>query len=235
MRIKKIIMIIVLLFISISSCYANSAEPPSLIIISDNVPDNIRATIIENDRVFPIGKETKINETYFLLYSFKLNNSKEYKVKFETDDEIFYIDLNGKLNRYNNIYTLNYKKRTLTEGKKIYRSVNLITLRVILTLLIEGFIFYLFKYREKRSWLVFLIINLITQGALNIWINTESPINGYIIFGLIIYEFFILIAEIIALPVLINEKKKFITASYVVIANITSLVLGGYIIFKFPV
>lgn len=24
--------------------------------------------------------------------------------------------------------------------------------------------------------------NLITQGVLNIWVNTESPINGYIIF-----------------------------------------------------
>jgi len=95
--------------------------------------------------------------------------------------------------------------------------------------------YYLFKYREKRSWLIFLIINLITQGALNIWVNTESHINGYIIFGLIIYESIVLLTEIIILPLLINEKKKIITASYVVIANITSLVLGGDIILKFPI
>jgi hypothetical protein len=105
-----------------------------------------------------------------------------------------------------------------------------------LTLLLEGIIFYIFGYRQKRSWFVFLAVNLVTKGVLNIWLNSEgSLMSSYLILSLIIGEFFVFTAEITAFPVFIKEHKTSRILIYVFVANIISLITGGYIISVLPV
>ena len=109
-------------------------------------------------------------------------------------------------------------------------------MRLLLTLLLEGIIFWLFWFREKRSWLIFLAINLVTQGVLNIWLNSGgSLIPSYLIFNLIIGEFFVFAAEMYAFPIFIKEHKKSRILMYAFIANLMSLIAGGYIISVLPV
>lgn len=60
-----------------------------------------------------------------------------------------------------------------------------------------------------KSWIVFIIINLITQGALNIWINTAHPFESYIILYLIFAEYIILIVELLGLTFLIKETGDY--------------------------
>jgi hypothetical protein len=139
------------------------------------------------------------------------------------------------LKNYNNIYTLNLKNKTLTRGKSTLRSVLLVSFRLILTLFIEAGVFTLFRYKEKRSWIAFLIINLISQGVLNIWLNTASPLGSYLILLLIFGEIFVFIFEIFAFLLTVKESKAAITASYVIVANLLSLAAGGYIITYLPI
>jgi len=134
------------------------------------------------------------------------------------------------------VVTLDVSNRELTPGKYPFRSVLLVSIRLLLTLLLEGIIFWLFRFRQKRSWLIFLMINLVTQGALNIWLNSGgSLMPSYLIFSLIIGEFFVFTTEMIAFPIFIKEHKKSRILIYAFIANLISLIGGGYIISVLPV
>jgi hypothetical protein len=106
----------------------------------------------------------------------------------------------------------------------------------MITLLIEGFIFFLFQFKEKRSWLAFLVINLVTQGALNIWLNVEgSLMPSYLFITLVIGEILVFAVELVAFPLLIKEHKNSRIFIYVFVANLVSLIAGGYLISFLPV
>ena len=92
----------------------------------------------------------------------------------------------------------------------------------------------LFRSREKRSWQIFLIINLITQGALNIWINGLFPMQSYLFIGLLFLEILILIVESIVVLSSIKEYRKGRKFLFVITANFLSLVAGGYILTILP-
>jgi hypothetical protein len=142
----------------------------------------------------------------------------------------------GGLQGYNNVYTLDVEEQLFTPGMYPFRSAILVSIRVFLTLLIESLVFLLFRFREKRSWLVFLVVNLLTQGALNIWLNNGGSLMPYyLLFALVIGEVFVLGAEMIALPLLIEEHKKSRILIFAIVANLASLVAGGYIISVLPV
>jgi hypothetical protein len=115
------------------------------------------------------------------------------------------------------------------------RSILLVSMRIILTLAIEAIIFRLFGFRNKKSWIAFLIINLITQGALNIWLNGFAPLASYLVFTLIFGEILVFIAEIIAFSALIKEHRRWRILLYVITANLLSLFAGGYMITVLPI
>lgn len=81
----------------------------------------------------------------------------------------------------------------------------------------------------------FLIINLITQGALNIWLNSNGPIMTYGMFVLIFGKIFVFAAEIITFLFFVKEHERSRKVIYVLTANLASLFLGGYLITVLPV
>ena len=135
---------------------------------------------------------------------------------------------------YRNVYTLDLDNGTLIEGKDPVRSAIYTAMRIILTLLIEGLVFLIFGFREKRSWIIFLVINLITQGGLNLWINTVAFNDYSLLLGLVFFEIIILILELIGFLALLREHTKWRVVLYVILANILSLIAGGYIISILP-
>ncbi|MEG0775442.1 hypothetical protein [Clostridium sp.] len=215
---------------------ANSAEPPSLVILINNPPEDLSITLISN-RNPPEAKVRKVAwEGYYVFYSRDMQVNGVYTFKVTTKGESFERTISTPLQHYNNVFTLDMLNRELTPGKYQFRSMILISIRVALTLLIEGIIFWLFKFRQKRSWLIFLVINLVTQGALNALLNNGgSLMPSYLIFGLIVGEVFVFIAEIIAFSIFIKEYKKVYILNYVLIANLISLIVGSYIITVLPV
>lgn len=215
---------------------ANSAEPPAVIILINNPPKDITLYIISNGKTTEAKVMRRAWEGYYAFYSRDLSNANEYILKVTTNGESFECNIPASLYKYNNVFTLDISHRTLTPGTYPLRSFLLIAIRVVLTLLIEGIIFWLFKYRQKRSWIIFLAVNLLTQAILNIMLNSESSLmNSYLILLLFFGEILVFLTEIILLPNLIREHRKLRIVLYVILSNFVSLIFGSYIIIALPV
>lgn len=140
----------------------------------------------------------------------------------------------SSFSQYNNLLTLNVENQSITEGQSPARLFLLISMRVILTLIIEGLIFFAFRYRNKMNWIAFIVINLITQGILNALL-TGPNLGSYWIFGFVFYEIIIFIAEIIAFALILKGHKKSRAVVYALTANFASLILGGVLISYLPI
>ena len=239
-RLKMSAYLILLLFIAVSFgivpvCNANSAEPPSIIIIVPDAPRDLTIKILPDNIRF--NRIDKHFESYYTLYRSDLKST-NYIIDVSTESETFEIEIDTPLRSYNNLYSLDIAKRSLSPGKPLSVVIPLTALRIILTLLLEGFVFFIFGYRKLISWIVFLIVNVITQGALNLYLNSHSmPLDAsvYIIFNLISFEILIFLFEMFVFLIVIDEKRRWLTALYVIAANLLSLVLGGYLITILPI
>lgn len=243
-RIIIALITIILLSISIPTIiYANSAEPPGFIVIVTNPPDDLTLSLKFPDDsrkdAIELRKEKKAWETYYRFF-YNMYPLKDYKLSdvvliVESNEQSFECSLPvDTFNKYNNLLTLDLKTETLKTGQSPYRVFILVALRVILTLIIEGALFLFFGYRERRSWLAFIIINVVTQSWLNTVINGPG-LGSYWMLSFIVIEILIIIVELIAFLSIVKEHKKCRTALYTIVANLVSLILGGLLITYLPV
>ena len=144
--------------------------------------------------------------------------------------------------RYNNLITLDVGGRQLLYGQPWWRQPLLVVLRVALTLALEGLIFYLWGYQEKRSWIIFLVVNLVTQFGVNIAILCFLPAASrtydamwakVLLYGPM--EVLVILLEAIALPLLLKEQRKGTAVGCSVMANILSWFLGAVLLSVLPV
>jgi len=103
-------------------------------------------------------------------------------------------------------------------------------LRMLLTLLIELIVLYLFGFRKKATFMFVIGMNIFSQVALNIatiWSFYLSYDYGYqYAINFIIGEFLIFIIEPIMVSVFVKEHHKFRKIAYSLCANTASLVIG---------
>lgn len=239
-RFKRLVMTAVFLSLMILAlpdfASANSAEPPSLVIIVQNPPEDLSIALSSEDDMPKATVRHVAWEGYFVFYSRDMRYDGDYIFIVTVDGESFECTLDGPLEGYNNVATLDIKNRELVSGKQPFRSALLVSIRVMLTLIIEGLVFFAFGFRQRRSWLVFLAVNIVTQGVLNIWLSMNaSPIQGYLIFSLILGEVFVFAFEMLAFPAFIREHNKSRAVLFALAANMLSLIAGGYIISVLPV
>ncbi|HHY82591.1 MAG TPA: hypothetical protein GX505_07915 [Clostridiales bacterium] len=243
-RIIVVLLLTILLCISGQSIiYANSAEPPGFTVIVSNPPDDLSLSLLlpggsQSDAIV-LPKEQKAWETYYRFF-YHLSPSRDFNLAdavliVESSEQSFECPIPGDtFKEYNNLLTLDLNTKTLKIGQSPLRVPILVALRVVLTLHIESAVFFLFGYREKRSWMAFLAINIITQTFLNAML-TGPGISSYWMFGYIFMEILIIIAEMIAFTSIVKEHKRFRTAMYTIAANLASLILGGLLITYLPV
>ncbi|EHQ88656.1 hypothetical protein [Desulfosporosinus youngiae] len=233
-----LVMALCALLISIlpGAALANSAEPPSLVILINNPPDDLSIVMVSNDNKPEASVRRAAWEGYYVFYSRDMQAGDNYRFKVPAEGNSFECSLDTPLAGYNNVFTLDLGEQKLTLGQYPFRRGILVSIRVVLTLMIEGAVFWLFGFRSGRSWLIFLAVNLVTQGALNIWLNYGgSLLPSYLLINLIVGEFFVFAAELIGLAYLIREHSPCRVRIYVVAANVLSLIAGGYIISVLPV
>lgn len=235
--INTAVLILVIIFSINNIGYGNAAEPPSILFIVPNAPDDMNVKLKLGDREYEAKVVDKIIEKYYIFYSSDMMRNKPdiYNFIVNTENESFEIELAKPYKIFNNTYTLNLQDQTLTEGILLSRSIMLVAMRVVFTLIIEGVIFWIFGFRDKRSWIIFITINLITQGALNIWLNSNGPIMSYIMLVLIFGEIFVFVVEIIVFIFFCNEHGRKKSVLYVITANLASLIVGGYLITVLPI
>ena len=231
------VLLVLVLPVSVS---ANSAEPPGVIIIVEGAPEDMTLTLEpgqEPEYEIRVHGSRQGWETYFrVYYGGNFNMLSGAVIRVESGEKRFSCPVPADVGRrYNSLLTLNYETQTLTVGQRWWRQPVLTAVRVILTLLVEGLIFLAFGFRHKRSWIVFFVVNLLTQGWLNYIINSSAFSNGYWVLGLYLAEFVIFIAEAIAFPVATREKKKGRCVLYALAANALSLIAGLLLINYLPI
>lgn len=220
--------------------YANSAEPPSFTVLVVNPPDDLEISLHFSEGVqeepIILNKRDKAWESYYRYFHqhvWGLEYSDPY-LSVTYGEESYKLAIPYEtFKHYNNLLTLDVKKQTLTLGQPAWRYPLLVFIRVSSTLLIEGIVFYLFKYRDKKSWLIFLITNLITQGFLNLSIG--GTVDGYIYISYFLGEWVILVVETIVYMFKLKEHEKSRAFLYALLANLLSLALGSYLITHLPV
>lgn len=218
---------------------ANSAEPPMYTIVCDNCPDD---TVIYYEYDYK-GEHYSIEtlksnvawESYFDIFNYYTDESL-YNIRIVSAQKSFELIIEHT-GRYHLLYTLDFENETLTEGDHRHiRTPILVVLRVTLTLIIEGLIFWAFGYRKKRSWIVFLVVNLITQGYVNYSISEWGPpLDNYWLLGYIFMEFFVFAAEMIVIPLATKEHSKGKGVLFALAANMVSWFMGAVIIALLPI
>ena len=106
------------------------------------------------------------------------------------------------------------------------------------TLLIEGLIFYAFRFPGKRNWLVFLLVNLVTQGALSyvLCVNVVGSNGSYIFLGLLLLipvEMLIALVEAVLYMKLLRGQPEHKRFAYGISANAASFLLGLFTVGPF--
>ncbi len=240
---------------------ANSAEPPCLTVLVAGAPKDLTLSLEFDDSLslkpVVLTGEPKAWEVYYRFnyynVSFNYNDGRSFweygpegltgaQLVVDTGEETFSLPIDPTgFSRYNNLLTLNLSSRTLTNGQPWWRMPLLIFLRVGLTLFLEGLIFFLFGYRDRRSWIVFLVVNLITQLGVNLCIHLLFPVtmNAYtsMLLGVFFYtpmEIVVLLVEMAAFALLLKEQRKRKAVGYAAVANLFSWALGGWLLTALP-
>lgn len=125
--------------------------------------------------------------------------------------------------------TVDWEARTVTvpSAARSYLLQFLCTL--LPTLLLEGAVLLLFGYRQRRSFLTFLWVNLLTQGAMSLYLAvrlTTGGFSGWILFAYVPMELAILLAELLLYRRFLPEQGKTRATLYAVCANLASALLG---------
>lgn len=219
---------------------ANSAEPPGLIILVSNGPEDLQITMEfaagEDPGHFHVTTIKKIGEYQYRLF---------YPIGYRDGDSVLHFSGGGKsfsfpverqlMQRYNTVLTLDFEKQTLTPGQSPLRQPLLVAARIVLTLLLEGAVLLLWGFRKKQSWAVFLLVNLLTQGMLNAIIVSNAFSGGYWMILYYLAEVAILIGESIAFGLTFQEQKPWRRVLFAITANIASLLFGGLLLNYLPI
>ena len=255
-RILSVLSVLMFLAVLTVPASANMEEPPFFNILVTNAPDDLTITFItQHDVEVELRPLTRAWESYFRLYYSEIPRA--YKELGFRDTGYSFIGSDSELlatsrlrltspssgldvtvdapytqmKYYNGLAKINLDPAsgtvTFDTTYMPVRNVLLVLLRVGVTLVTEGIVFFLMNYRTRRSWLVFLGANLVTQTILNITLTGYMPEPlGYWEFGYAFGEVLIFLAEAVLFALLLREQPKGKAVLTAVIANAFSLSLG---------
>lgn len=222
---------------------ANASEPPGLIILVSRPPEDLTLSLVfpgaESSQEIQLTKKVKAWEAYY-RYFYHMSPQNEDTLEgasliLRREGRETTLKLPEKtFETYNNLLTLEVKEGRFLEGQKPYRTPLLIGLRVIATLVLEGLVFLAFGYRQKSSWRLFLIVNLITQGGLNL-LFTGPLLSAYWMIGYYLVESIIFLFEMAVFGLLMREGSRKRAVLYAFVANLFSLLAGGILLAYLPV
>ena len=224
--------------------YANAAEPPCMTIVVVNAPDDLEISLHHTDGTevdaLRLIQFYRSWETYYRFFydhtaPYEKVDQQNLVLTASTAEGSFDCMISAEnIKSYNNLFLLDPEDQTLTAGLYPGRYALIVTIRVLTTLIMEGVIFALFGYIEKRSWIRFIIINLITQAGVNIALAGVSW-DSYVLLAYILVEIFVILTEMIAFPSAVRERGTIRAIVYVLVANLISLYVGGLLISYMPV
>lgn len=221
-----------------ATALANAAEPPGLTVLVRGADAALSLRLrFPSGEAVELQPERRLGESQYRFFYHSLPGSRDAArrgaqliVQSAQGERSFFVP--GECFGYNAQVTLDLEAGTLTAGQNPLREPLLIALRVLLTLLIEGLVLFLFGYRERHSWILFLLVNLLTQGLLNVLF---AGARGYWQIFYVAAEALIFAAEAIAFSALLKERGKKRALLCALAANAASLALGALLLTYLPV
>lgn len=131
----------IMILILPTTVLANSAEPPSLVILIKNPPKDLSIVLVSNESRPEARVKRVAWEGYYAFYSRDMQVNGDYTFKVTTNGETFECRIDTPLKEYNNVFTLDIPLRKLMPGTYPFRRVIVVSMRLLLTLLLEGIIF----------------------------------------------------------------------------------------------
>ena len=132
------------------------------------------------------------------------------------------------------IMTLDLKQGTLVYGEPGWRAPLSVAGRVVLTLVLEGAVFFLFGMRDKLSWIGFFILNLIIHSFLSGFMAHPIEVKGDF-FMLIFYMVGVILIEAAIYYFAFKELELSPKALLLALtANLIGFSLGSWIMPIFP-
>lgn len=182
---------------------------------------------------------------YFLQWSWKVNETKEFRwgyyppsefkilLYFPEQDQFRSSDI---LERYafDSYFTVNATSGQSLEAVKSYNytleTVSLVA-RIVITIALELGIAWLFAFRSKKQLGLLLIVNVITQVALNVALNLANYHNGQQAFvsAYIGYELLVFALEAAIYCIFLTrnrERQPRECIAYAFVANLISFLAG---------
>ena len=129
--------------------------------------------------------------------------------------------------------TVDWAKRTASAPSAAVAYLLQFFCMLLPTLLIEGVLLLAFGYRSRRSLLVFLLVNLVTQGGFALYLAVTVLNHGVSGWSLLFYipiEIIITAVELLCYRRLLTEKGRGRAVGYAVAANVCSAVVGLWLI-----
>lgn len=228
--------------VRVSAIGGGAYHPPNITLLCYHAPEDLEAFIELHkegkDLTAPMEKDSRVGETVFRLYRAGVYGVKAWFGNDEDfQDAALIFKTGGKELRIpidaekltpggrEDVLTYSFKDGELKVGLPSWRTPALFGIRLLILLLLKGLILFLYGYRQLRSWLSFLGVNLLTMGAVNYvvrgWLNVDMA-NVYPLFfvGLLL----VLLFELLSLVVLLSEYVRNKAVSYAVTANLAGFV-----------
>ncbi len=227
---------------------ANAAEPPCFTVLVSNAPKGLKLSVQYPDGrnygpVYLCEDDSRGWESYYRFFrshGFSEADLGKAQLVVELPEKCFSCPFpEGAVQKYNALFVLDIGSKALKPGTSLFRTPVLVGLRILLTLLIEGLVFFAFGYRSKSSWQAFVIVNLITQVGLNLLFLGESSVNGSYsnTIMLLFYAFaevLIFMVEAVLFGLLLKEHSDRRAFLYALAGNSASLLAGGACILLLP-
>ena len=237
--------LVIAAFLPNGSASADQLRTPGLSIFVINAPKDLKLFIQFRNSTLPepleMQRTSRYWETYYNYYYQRLpgrfdedfigaklivrSPQYSYELPIARDPE---------MRPDKRLMTLDLKQGTLVYGEPVWRAPLSVAGRVMLTLVLEGAVFYLFGMRDKWSWIGFVILNLITHGLLSGFLVHPFEAKGDF-FMLIFYSVAIILVEAGIYYFTFKEveldHKALLLA---LVANTVAIYLGSWIMPHFP-
>ena len=197
----------------------------------------------EDDEIFCRFLEFSLNDDYYLInrpvectesneFSWTYYPPEDFKVLiYLADSDKFLVTDAYTKYAFDSYYRYDLKTNTLINSYDYKGEVLSLLARVIFTIIIEVLIALLFKYKKHLKTII--IVNIITQGLLNLFVNMTNYYAGLLttLFLVFLAEGIVLLIEIIVYRIAFKENKAIL---YAIVANILSFAAGSYLALLIP-
>ena len=250
-KMKRLYLLIVVLalafaaFLPIRAASEHQLQTPGLSIFVINAPKDLRLFVQFRNSALPepleMQRASRYWETYYNYYYQRLpgrfdedfigaklivrSSQYSYELPISRDPEM-------RVDK--RLMTLDLKQATLDYGEPGWRAPLAVAGRVMLTLLLEGIVFFLFGLRAKSSWLIFFILNLITHSLLSSFLAHPFEAKSDFFMAVFISVWVVLVEAAIYYFTFKEIELSPKALLLALIANSVGFFLGGWIMPYFP-